>query len=84
MMLTFKRTDKDMKCHGGFQYELEKTYMDDVAIRCGDKGFYSYEVPMDVLTNLQPSEGRRFFLAKLTEKSTVAVKIAKLRPASLP
>ena len=60
-MATYKGTDKDMKCHGGFQYELEKTYMDDGAIRCGNKGFHSCEVPMDVLTYFQPSEGRRFF-----------------------
>lgn len=60
-MVTFKGTDKDMKCHGGFQYELEKTYMDDGAIRCGNKGFHSCEVPMDVLTYFRPSEGRRFF-----------------------
>lgn len=61
LMVTFKGTDKDMKCHGGFQYELEKTYMDDGAIRCGNKGFHSCEVPMDVLTYFRPSEGRRFF-----------------------
>lgn len=60
-MVTFKGTDKDMKCHGGFQYELEKTYMDDGAIRCGNKGFHSCEVPMDVLTYFWSSEGRRFF-----------------------
>lgn len=60
-MVTFKGTDKDMKCHGGFQYELEKTYMDDGAIRCGNKGFHSCEVPMDVLTYFRASEGRRFF-----------------------
>ena len=60
-MVTFKGTDKDMKCHGGFQYELEKTYMDDGAIRCRNKGFHSCEVPMDVLTYFRPSEGRRFF-----------------------
>jgi len=39
-MITFKGTDKDMKCRGGFQYEIGKTYTDDGAIRCGDKGFH--------------------------------------------
>lgn len=24
-MITYKGTDKDMKCHGGFQYELGKS-----------------------------------------------------------
>ena len=41
MMLTFKGADKEMKCRGGFQYELDKVYMDDGAIRCGNKGFHS-------------------------------------------
>ena len=34
-LTTYKGTDKDMKCHGGFQYELGKMYTDDGAIRCG-------------------------------------------------
>ena len=60
-MVTYKGTDKDMKCHGGFQYELEKTYMDDGAIRCGHKGFHSCEVPMDVWSPIPPIYGARFF-----------------------
>ena len=60
-MVTFKGTDKDMKCHGGFQYELEKTYMDDGAIHCGDKGFHSCEAPMDVWSYFAPIDGNRFF-----------------------
>lgn len=58
---TYKGTDKDMKCHGGFQYELGKEYTDDWAIKCGDKGFHSCQVPMDVWTYFQPTGKRRFF-----------------------
>jgi len=61
MMLTFKGTDKEMKCRGGFQYEIGKTYTDDGAIRCGDKGFHSCEVPMDVWSYFAPTDRRRFF-----------------------
>lgn len=37
-MKVYKGTDKDMKCHGGFQYELGKTVEDDGAIDVGIKG----------------------------------------------
>ena len=60
-MITFKGTDKDMKCRGGFQYEIGKTYTDDGAIRCEDKGFHSCEVPMDVWSYFAPTDRRRFF-----------------------
>ena len=60
-MITFKGTDKDMKCHGGFQYELGKTYTDDGAIRCGYKGFHSTEASLDVFTYFSPADGSRYF-----------------------
>ena len=65
-METFEGTDKDMKCYGGFQYELGKTYVDDGAIRCGDKGIHSCEVPMDVLSYFEPTGGNRFFFGEAT------------------
>lgn len=65
-METFKGTDKDMKCYGGFQYELGKTYVDDGAIRCRDKGIHSCEVPMDVLSYFAPTGGNRFFFGEAT------------------
>ena len=60
-MVTFKGTDKDIRCRGGFQYELGKLYTDDGAIRCGGKGFHSCECPMDVLSYFQPKAGHRYF-----------------------
>lgn len=60
-MLTYKGTDKDMKCHGGFQYELGKEYTDDGAIRCGYKGFHSVEAPLDAFSYFPPIDGNRFF-----------------------
>ena len=39
-IITYKGTDKDMKCYGGYQYTLRETAKDDNAIRCGDKGFH--------------------------------------------
>lgn len=67
-MLTFTGTDKEMKCHGGFQYELNKAYINDGAIRCGDKGFHSCEVPMDVWTYFPPVDEKRFFFCEVDGK----------------
>ena len=61
IMVTYKGTDKDMKCRDGFQYEIGKTYTDDGAIRCGDKGFHSCGAPMDVWSYFAPIDGNRFF-----------------------
>ena len=60
----FKGTDKDMKCHNDFQYELGKTVTDDDAIRCGNKGFHSCEAPFDVLRYFGLRNGNRFFRAE--------------------
>lgn len=60
----FKGTDKDMKCHNNFQYELGKTVTDDDAIRCGNKGFHSCEAPFDVLRYFGLRGGNRFFRAE--------------------
>ncbi|NLU24124.1 MAG: hypothetical protein GXW99_05290 [Clostridiales bacterium] len=60
-METYKGTDKDMKCHGGYQYTLGKKNTDDGAIRCGSKGFHSCEAPMDVLRYFPLRDGNRYF-----------------------
>lgn len=59
-MITYKGTDKDMKCYGGMQYAIGEKKTDDGALRCGEKGFHSCGVPMDVLTYYKP-DGSRFF-----------------------
>ena len=68
VITTYKGTDKDMKCHGGFQYELGKTYEDDGAIRCGIKGFHSCETPLDVFNYFKPIDGNRFFVSEADGK----------------
>ena len=59
-MITYKGTDKDMKCHGGFQYELGKKYEDNGAIRCGGRGFHSCKAPLDVFRYFAPNKSRYF------------------------
>ena len=59
-LTTYKGTDKDMKCHGGFQYELGKEYADDGAIRCGGSGFHSCKAPLDVFRYFAPNKSRYF------------------------
>lgn len=60
----YKGTDKDMKCHGGYQYEIGKKEIDTGAIRCGDKGFHSCEAPFDVLRYFPLRDGNRYFTAE--------------------
>ena len=59
-MITYKGTDKDMKCRGGFQYELGKKYEDNGAIRCGGRGFHSCKAPLDVFRYFAPNKSRYF------------------------
>lgn len=63
-MITYKGTDKDMKCYGGFQYEIGKEYKDGGAIRCGSKGFHSCKAPLDVFSYFHPKDGSRFFVCE--------------------
>ena len=65
---TFKGTDKDMKCRGGFQYELGKTVKDEDAIRCGNHGFHSCDAPFDVLRYFPMRNGNRYFQAEASGK----------------
>lgn len=62
-ILTYKGTDKDMKCRG-MQYEIGKTEKSDDAIRCGNKGFHACEAPFDVLRYYPNRNGNRFFSAE--------------------
>ena len=63
MMKTYKGTDKNMQCRGK-QYVLGKKEVDDGAIRCGDKGYHSFEAPFDVLRYYPNINGNRFFEAE--------------------
>ena len=56
---TYKGTDKDMRCRG-YQFAIGKTFEDDGAIRCGNKGFHSCEAPLDVFRYYPPATSRYF------------------------
>ena len=77
---TFKGTDKDMKCHGGFKYELGKTVKDADAVRCGTHGFQSCDTTFDVLRYFPLRNGNRYFKAeasgKIDRRNAVDTKLA--------
>ena len=77
-LTTYKGTDKDMKCHGGFQYELGKMYTDDGAIRCGGRGFHSCKAPLDVFRYFAPNKSRYFacLMGGTVDEDTADSKIA--------
>ena len=58
---TYKGVSKDLTAYNNYRYEIGKTEKDDGAIRCGDKGFHSCEVPMDVLRYYPLRHGNRYF-----------------------
>jgi hypothetical protein len=53
----FKAFDKDLKCRD-FQYEVGKTYKEDVTPSCCNKGFHFCEYPLDIFSYYEPSESR--------------------------
>ena len=57
-MKTYKGFDKDLKCHGGFQYEIGKEYEEARAEAC-TCGFHACEMPLDVFNHYAPA-GNRF------------------------
>ena len=57
-MKTYKGFDKDLKCYGGFQYEIGKEYEEERAEAC-TCGFHACEMPLDVFNHFPPA-GSRF------------------------
>ncbi len=82
-MITYKGTDKNMRCHGGFQYEVGKEYVCDGAIRCGSKGFHSCVAPLDVLKYYHPKDGSRFFVCEADGKMIVGTGDSKVASSRL-
>lgn len=56
---SYKGFDKDLKCHGGFQYEVGKEYEQDSAKVC-DHGFHACEMPLHVFNHFAPGNGSRY------------------------
>ena len=54
-IIAYKGVDKDLKCHGGFQYELDKEYEMDGPIKACSRGFHACERPLDVFNHYPPS-----------------------------
>ena len=59
VITSYKGFDKDLKCHGGFQYEVGKEYEQDSALVC-DHGFHACEIPLHVFNHFAPGAGSRY------------------------
>ena len=59
VITSYKGFDKDLKCHGGFQYEVGKEYEQDSALVC-DHGFHACEMPLHVFNHFAPGNGSRY------------------------
>ena len=59
VITSYKGFDKDLKCHGGFQYEVGKEYEQDSALVC-DHGFHACEMPLHVFNHFTPGSGSRY------------------------
>ena len=60
-MKAYKGTDKDMKCYGGYQYELGKTHKHNGAVIPCNSGLHSCINPLDVLHYYSAANGSRYF-----------------------
>ena len=56
-MKGYKGFDKDLKCYGGYQYEIGRTETTDKAELC-KAGFHACEHPLDCLNYYEPGESR--------------------------
>ena len=56
-MKGYKGFDKDLKCYGGYQYEIGRTETTDKAELC-EAGFHACEHPLDCLNYYAPGESR--------------------------
>lgn len=64
----YKGMDKDMKCHGGFQYQIGGHYqIDDDPVLCKN-GFHLCLNLCDVFNYYEPYDGNRFFKVRALVK----------------
>ena len=59
VITSYKGFDKDLKCHGGFQYKVGKEYEQDSALVC-NHGFHACEMPLHVFNHFAPGAGSRY------------------------
>lgn len=79
-LITYKGTDKDMKCRG-FQYEVGGEYEEPKAKACS-AGFHACEHPLDVLGYYPPGLGSRYFEVEQSgdlDKATDDTKVASTK-----
>ena len=69
-MFGYKGFDKDLKCRD-FQYEIGKTFEEDVEPKCCERGLHFCELPLDILNYYEysPINGNRF--AKVEALGTI-------------
>ena len=58
-MKVYKGFNKDLQCHGGFQYTLGETFEEPEAELCSH-GFHACERPLDVFSYFAPGAGSRY------------------------
>lgn len=63
VIVSYKGFDKDLKCYGGFQYEIGKEYEQDSAVVC-DHGFHACEMPLHVFNHFAPGDGSRYCIVE--------------------
>ena len=63
VIVSYKGFDKDLKCHGGFQYEIGKEYEQDSAVVC-DHSFHACEMPLHVFNHFAPGDGSRYCIVE--------------------
>ena len=66
----YKGTDKDMKAHGNFQYELGKQYDYEGEIKICNQGFHFCRDLKDVFSYYDVKNGHRFFKVKALVKES--------------
>lgn len=67
MIKGFKGFDENLQCRD-FQYEVGKTYEEDVVPKCCDKGFHFCEYPLDVFSYYAPAKNVVYRLERENER----------------
>jgi hypothetical protein len=82
-IVAFKGFDKNLQCHGGYQFEVGKTFEHKGRVKACSSGFHSCENPFDVLGYYPASEGSRFALVRASGKLSRHAGDSKVASASI-